>query len=241
MALTLSSPTSCPLSWVGEIYVGRKTGSLVYESLNLESSEISAFPSPEDKSGWPRENFLPHIACQEEINTVDATDFCGEKANNEKSAGIFAVDDDIVSHGEKIMQEKVRSIKGVLLSDTIQGSESLEMVNFGGARAALKVRKRPSKLVVPAYSAEMEFGEMCRKLTNTEFEVEGRNFVLASKKGRRTTGMEDGYGVMLDILGDPKQVSIIIYVDIVSGHSKLILLSIYIYIFSFKFLIRDNT
>jgi hypothetical protein len=208
MALTLSSPTSCPLSWVGEIYVGRKKGSLVYESLNVESSEISAFPAPEDKSGWPRENSLPHVACQEEINTVDdATDFCGEKANNEKSAGIFAVDDDIVSHEEKSMQEKVRSIKGVLLSDIIQGSESLEMVNFGGASAALKVRKRPSKLVVPAYSAEMEFGEMCRKLTNKEFEVEGRNFVLASKKGRRTTVMEDGYGVMLDILGDPKQVS----------------------------------
>jgi hypothetical protein len=59
---------------------------------------------------------------------------------------------------------------------------------------------------VPAYSGEMEFGEMGRKLANKEFEVEGRNFVLASKKGRRTSVMEDGYGVMLDILGDPKQV-----------------------------------
>lgn len=209
MALTLSSPTSCPLSWVGGIFVGRKKGSLVFESSNLESSEISAFPLSPEESGWHRENFLPRAACQEQINsTVDATDFCGEKGNNEKSAGIFTVVDDIVSHEGNIMKEKVRSIKGVLLGDIIQGSDSLEMVNFGGARAAaLKVRKRPSKLVVPAYSAEMEFGEMCRKLTNKEFEVEGRNFVLASKKGRRTTVMEDGYGVMLDILGDPKQVS----------------------------------
>lgn len=216
MALILNSPTSCaltrPISWVGDLFVGRKGGSsLVFESLNFESSEISADESPREKA--------PRVTCQDD-NTqeyisagggeVDATDSYGEMAVNEKS-GILMID--IVSHEEKITQElnirnKVHPKKensGVLLTD--QGiSDSLEMVDFGGAKEALKPRKRPSMLVVPAYSGEIEFGEMGRKLANKEFQVEGRNFSLASKKGRRTSVMEDGHGVMLDILGDSKQV-----------------------------------
>lgn len=204
MALILTSPTSCaltrPLSCVG-----RKGGSLVFESLNIESPECSAFPREE-------ENF-PRVKCHEEntleeyIGGVDATGFSGEKAH-EKS-GILMID--IVSHEERIMQENVRNKvhqKGMNDKCTQGISDySLEMEDFGGAKGAPKLRKRPSMLVVPAFSAdEMEFGEMGRKLANKEFEVEGKNFVLASKKGRRTTVMEDGYGVMLDILGDPKQV-----------------------------------
>jgi hypothetical protein len=232
MALILNSPTSCaltsPISWVGEIFVGRKGGSsLVFESLNFESSEISADESPREKA--------PRVTCQDD-NTqeyipggggeVDATDSYGKMAVNENS-GILMID--IVSHEEKITQElnirnKVHPKKensGVLLID--QGiSDSLEMVDFGGAKEALKPRKRPSMLVVPAYSGDMEFGEMGRKLANKEFEVEGRNFSLASKKGRRTSVMEDGYGVMLDILGDPKQVgdhafSLISDLDLISS------------------------
>jgi len=232
MALILNSPTSCaltsPISWVGDIFVGRKGGSsLVFESLNFESSEISADESPREKA--------PRVTCQDDNKQeyipggggeVDATDSYGEMAVNEKS-GILMID--IVSHEEKITQElnirtKVHPKKensGVLLID--QGiSDSLEMVDFGGAKEALKPRKRPSMLVVPAYSGDMEFGEMGRKLANKEFEVEGRNFSLASKKGRRTSVMEDGYGVMLDILGDPKQVgdhafSLISDLDLISS------------------------
>lgn len=218
MALILTSPTSCALTRPPSC-VGRKGGSLLFESLNIESPESSAFPREE-------ENF-PRVTCHEEntleenIGGVDATGFCGEK-EHEKS-GILMIDK--VSHEERIMQDNLRNKvhqkgvntmndkctqeinSGVLLIDQGISDYSLEMVDFGGAKGAPKLRKRPSMLVVPAFSAdEMEFGEMGRKLANKEFEVEGKNFVLASKKGRRTTVMEDGYGVMLDILGDPKQV-----------------------------------
>ncbi|KDP45605.1 hypothetical protein JCGZ_17212 [Jatropha curcas] len=69
----------------------------------------------------------------------------------------------------------------------------------------VKLKKRPARLVVPEYCPnKLEFGEKDRKLENKEFEVEGKYFCLASKKGRRQV-MEDGYAVMTDILGDAKQ------------------------------------
>ncbi|GLT71546.1 hypothetical protein SLA2020_435560 [Shorea laevis] len=147
-----------------------------------------------ESSAFPREeeNF-PRVTCDEE-NTLEeyigGVDATGFSGEkaHEKS-GILMID--IVSHEERIMQEN----------------------------GAPKLRKRPSMLVVPAFSAdEMEFGEMGRKLANKEFEVEGKNFVLASKKGRRTTVMEDGYGVMLDLLGDPKQ-ALFAVIDGHGGHA----------------------
>lgn len=75
-----------------------------------------------------------------------------------------------------------------------------------------RLRRRPAKLIVPECGLScFDIGEMKKKKTewnmNPEFEVEGRDFYLASRKGRREI-MEDGYGVMLDILGDPKQVRV---------------------------------
>lgn len=77
------------------------------------------------------------------------------------------------------------------------------------AIGVIKLRKRPARLVVPEYLTGQEFCQKGRtkKLEKQEFEVEGRDFFLAAKKGRREA-MEDGYGVLLDIMGDPKQVSI---------------------------------
>ncbi|XP_024031625.1 probable protein phosphatase 2C 2 isoform X1 [Morus notabilis] len=79
----------------------------------------------------------------------------------------------------------------------------------------IKLRKRPSRLVVPEYSpGHQEFGhEKSRRLESKEFEVEGRDFSLAAKKGRREV-MEDGYGVLLDIMGDPKQA----FFAVIDGH-----------------------
>ncbi|OVA14559.1 Protein phosphatase 2C (PP2C)-like domain [Macleaya cordata] len=73
-------------------------------------------------------------------------------------------------------------------------------------KLSCKVRKKkPARLVIPeTFSglgfSEMVGGEECKK----EFEVEGRDFCLASRKGRREV-MEDGYGIITDIMGDSKQ------------------------------------
>ncbi|KAK7836268.1 putative protein phosphatase 2c 2 [Quercus suber] len=227
MSLTLT-PT---LSLVGNLFVGPKGGSsLVFENLNPESSKGKAFLHDEES---PREK-PPCVTCQENKTitpqdciggeVVDAANFYVEKAH--ETCGILM--GDTAWHEEEIMQEKmhhkvlqkgmheyddqnctiIENIKGggVSVNDIIQGSDSLGMVKLGGdnQQGLLKLRKRPAKLVVPEHSAVSEFGEMCRKLEHKEFEVEGRDFVLASKKGRRKV-MEDGYGVMVDILGDPKR------------------------------------
>lgn len=90
-----------------------------------------------------------------------------------------------------------------------EGSNSLENTKVGNINttgSAMKVRKRPAKLVVPEFCASLELYGNERKLERKEFEVEGRDFLLACKRGRREV-MEDGYGFMLDIHGDPKQVN----------------------------------
>lgn len=97
-----------------------------------------------------------------------------------------------------------------------EGSNSLENTKVGNINtkgSAMKVRKRPAKLVVPEFSASLELYENERKLERKEFEVEGRDFLLACKRGRREV-MEDGYGFMLDIHGDPKQA----FFTVIDGH-----------------------
>ncbi|XP_030935757.1 probable protein phosphatase 2C 2 [Quercus lobata] len=237
MSLTLT-PT---LSLVSNLFVGPNVGSsLVFENLNPESSKGKAFLHDEES---PREKPPSCVTCQENKSTitpqdcmggevVDAANFYVEKAH--ETCGILM--GDTAWHEEEIMQEKmhhkvlqkgmheydqncsiIENIKGggFLVNDIIQGSDSLGMVKLGrdNQQGLLKLRKRPAMLVVPEHSAVSEFGEMCRKLEHKEFEVEGRDFVLASKKGRRKV-MEDGYGVMVDILGDPKQA----FFAVIDGH-----------------------
>lgn len=86
-----------------------------------------------------------------------------------------------------------------------EGSDSLSMVKAKGFGPPHKLRKRPAKLVVPEYCPALEFSKLRKKIENQEFQVQGRDYCLATKKGRRET-LEDAYGVMLDILGDSKQV-----------------------------------
>ena len=75
-----------------------------------------------------------------------------------------------------------------------------------GTAGAPNLKNRPGRLVVPQYCPKMEFAQVDRKLESQQFEIQGRYFSLASRKGRREI-MEDGYGVMIDILGDAKLVS----------------------------------
>ncbi|OWM67526.1 hypothetical protein CDL15_Pgr028389 [Punica granatum] len=82
--------------------------------------------------------------------------------------------------------------------------------------ASPRLRKRPAGLVLPDHRQSMaEFSEMRRNKAskNEEFEARGKDYFLASKKGRREI-MEDGYGVIEDISGDPKQA----FFAVIDGH-----------------------
>ncbi|KAL0555787.1 hypothetical protein IC582_004285 [Cucumis melo] len=89
--------------------------------------------------------------------------------------------------------------------------DSLTMAKPLGA--SNKFRKRPAKLVLPEYCPGPEFSKLRKKMEIQEFHVQGRDYCLATKKGRRET-LEDAYGVMLDIFGDSKQA----FFAVVDGH-----------------------
>nr|GLL42423.1 probable protein phosphatase 2C 74 [Ipomoea trifida] len=87
-------------------------------------------------------------------------------------------------------------------------------------QAAAISRKRPALLQVPVYSPESDFAVLARNRfgdnnnnNRSEMEVEGRDYFVASKKGRREV-MEDGHSVILDILGDSKQAFFVV----IDGH-----------------------
>ncbi|KAK3426515.1 hypothetical protein EUGRSUZ_F02951 [Eucalyptus grandis] len=77
-----------------------------------------------------------------------------------------------------------------------------------------ELRKRPARLILPENFPALELGcERLKKRENKEFEVEGRDYCLVSKKGRRDV-MEDSYGVTVDVAGDPKQA----FFAVIDGH-----------------------
>ncbi|KAJ6696930.1 hypothetical protein OIU85_003304 [Salix viminalis] len=85
--------------------------------------------------------------------------------------------------------------------------------NKGAGGAPDLMKNRPGRLVVPPYCPQVEFAQVDRKFENKQFEVQGRYFSLVSRKGRREI-MEDGYGVMIDILGDAK----LAFFAVIDGH-----------------------
>ncbi|KAK1323560.1 putative protein phosphatase 2C 2 [Acorus calamus] len=72
-----------------------------------------------------------------------------------------------------------------------------------GEAALGKARRRPARIVIPE-SSSGGFGEGRCVFEEVEFEVEEREYCLASRKGCKQD-MEDGYGVITNISGDPKQ------------------------------------
>lgn len=78
---------------------------------------------------------------------------------------------------------------------------------------AIKSRKRPAMLVLPEHSPEKVFSLEKKKIEDFEIAIQGREYSLLSKKGRRET-MEDRYKVITDISGDSNQV----FFAVVDGH-----------------------
>ena len=101
--------------------------------------------------------------------------------------------------GEKGLHESTDIMQKISLGCGVQ--EEVEV-----KKGSVKLRKRPARIVVPEFCPGFDqFCERGGRLEEKEIEEEGRDYCLASKKGKREV-MEDGYGVMVDIQGDPQQV-----------------------------------
>ncbi|GMQ01995.1 hypothetical protein CsSME_00048429 [Camellia sinensis var. sinensis] len=137
--------------------------------------------------------------------------FFFEHAKNSKNRGLGSTDnqeDDSVTNNIPQLQEenmfcevegKVGDVKAVTTTSS----------------STIRLKKRPGKLIVPEHYPSLEFGDVDKKIDRSEeFEVvEGRDYYLASKKGKREV-MEDRYGVLLNILGDRKQA----FFAVIDGH-----------------------
>ncbi|KAI9177462.1 hypothetical protein LWI28_015508 [Acer negundo] len=115
---------------------------------------------------------------------------------------------------ENIENTKTNNHKPVISLSSEEGSDNNIITKTSGS---IKLRKRPARLVLPdicAASLELcdEIGKNI-KLEKKEFEIQGKDFVLACKRGSRQV-MEDGYGFMVDVLGDPKQA----FFTVIDGH-----------------------
>lgn len=107
----------------------------------------------------------------------------------------------INNFGNILMQDRLNS--DVELSSDLMVMKREKMMNSN--KKVMKAKKKPARLVIPENCLSLGFSEMCEEEFQKEFEVEGRDFCLASRKGKREI-MEDGYGIINDIMGDPKQV-----------------------------------
>lgn len=103
-------------------------------------------------------------------------------------------------HQKDLVLQEEKAPEGDLSAPVVESVK-----NAGGIKQSTRSRKRPAQLILPGFCPALDFGEAEKKLDRKEFQVEGKGFALASKKGKREV-MEDGHGVMLDISGNPKQV-----------------------------------
>nr|XP_016461264.1 PREDICTED: probable protein phosphatase 2C 74 [Nicotiana tabacum] len=115
-------------------------------------------------------------------------------------------------NNDSTISDKDQNVDGL-----ISGGMMMEIPAFSGineeGRRSTNSRKRPAKLMVPSFVPSLDFGEVGKKFEKTEFEIEGRNYSVACRKGRREV-MEDGQGAMLDILGDHNQAFFVV----IDGH-----------------------
>lgn len=146
-------------------------------ALNLDSPPC---PSP---ASWPSRTFIEPLV--------------GEECSHE--TGVQSKR----RRGEKTLHESVDTMQKMidLGCGVLSGEEEPKK---GGS--SLKMRKRPARIVVPEFFPGFDrFCEVGGRSEEKEIEVEGRDYCLASKKGKREV-MEDGYEIMVDIHGDPHQV-----------------------------------
>lgn len=161
--------------------------------------------SPPSRSSLP-----PHLSWVDRF-------FLESSTENSKSRPVYYEHEEhppkklarIMNQEESIKDERGLHEKHVEENEQ-SGTSGIIKVVGDVKEAPNKLRKRPSRLVLPEYSPSLDLCDKGRKSENNikeYFEVEGRDFFLAGKQGRRMS-MEDGHGVLVDIMGDTKQVYI---------------------------------
>lgn len=112
----------------------------------------------------------------------------------------------------------------------VDGLNSMVMTcKRGEVKVLGKVKKRPARIAIPQMNKDLDFTEAGLNDGDGEFKSEGRDFCLASKKGRKV--MEDGYAVITDICGDSKQVKLMTNVFFLFLYFQNIYVSVTVFIF----------
>lgn len=177
----------------------------LFQGLKKVGCMALTLKSPPSRSSLP-----PHLSWVDRF-------FLGSSSENSKSLPVYSENEEhppkklarIMNQEESIKDEKGLNEKHVEENDQ-SGTSGITKVVGDVKEATNKLRRRPSRLVVPEFSPRLEFCDEGTKSENNVkeyFEVEGRDFFLAGKQGRRVS-MEDGHGILVDVMGDPKQVYI---------------------------------
>ncbi|XP_043720779.1 probable protein phosphatase 2C 74 [Telopea speciosissima] len=142
-----------------------------------------------------------------------------------KSVMVLASEEETKSHPQEISRKRnaeddlkstrpdqVRNNSCNMTSEGLNSSPPPPLSNNGEVKVSTKAWKRPAIISIPK-SPVCDFDDVGEVLDNKDFEGQGRDFFLASRRGRRPV-MEDGFSVITDILGDPKQV----FFGVFDGH-----------------------
>ncbi|XXG39460.1 hypothetical protein AAC387_Pa01g0414 [Persea americana] len=92
----------------------------------------------------------------------------------------------------------------ISVTSKVDGLSSMVTCKGGEVKVLGKVRKRPARIAIPQMNRDLDFEEVGLDGGEKDFHVGGRDFCLASKKGKRKA-MEDGYGFITEICGNSKQ------------------------------------
>ncbi|KAF8025452.1 hypothetical protein BT93_F2324 [Corymbia citriodora subsp. variegata] len=194
------SPSPRPLSTFAKVLGARRGPSPVSPSFLPEALESLA--SPKGEISNRREGDISHAKLGDLHNKsrlVKSDELLtAEERREVREKGLHDV------HPRKINSEAMPDVRALPEEKVIAGEKA----------SANKARKRPARLILPENFQVLELGcERLKKRENKEFEVEGRDYCLTSKKGRRDV-MEDSYGVTVDVAGDPKQA----FFAVIDGH-----------------------
>ncbi|XP_068660856.1 probable protein phosphatase 2C 74 [Aristolochia californica] len=138
------------------------------------------------------------------VGKKDTADFSCLESNPEARSRLGVLD--LVEEGVKFDSRQPstpRQESGVMVAEGLSSYETARKEREVN-KVCSRMRKRPALIIIPESSRGFEAGEAGNDSVERDFEVQGREFCLASRKGRKRI-MEDGYGVITNISGDSKQ------------------------------------
>ncbi|XP_058090056.1 probable protein phosphatase 2C 74 [Magnolia sinica] len=114
---------------------------------------------------------------------------------------------------EENPQENSHFRRQNFIDKDIKGLNSMGTCKGGEVKVSSNARKRPARIIIPQCQPDFIFDQVGLDLAEKECLVEGKDYYVASKRGRRMV-MEDGYEVITNIHGDSKQA----YFGVFDGH-----------------------